>query len=357
MKEIRNLFFKGKICEEISTILSLPLSRVKSIVCKKKYVDKRRRYHLFLVKYAYRNNLQIKEIAIMTGINVLTLTKIKRQYKVKTKRFVVPNKRITDEVRKGMIDLYNAGLSSSKVAKHFGYKTNKTVLDVLSYSNVSKRRGRCDYTSYNKDVFRRIDSHEKAYILGLLYTDGYIIRDYIGVAIQLTESDSYLLENIAKIFGSSSKVKHINCDTKRKSMPNCKDMTRLSVYCPEIALDLKLMGVTKRKTYDLSIGVKIYKKYIYSFARGVIDGDGTIGIYGKSKSMCCKFTTKSEKFALDFCNLPFDESFNLNKANGMYNVYVAGGRKKVTSFLKKMYQHKSNLYLERKYAVTQNQIC
>ena len=65
-------------------------------------------------------------------------------------------------------------------------------------------------TYYNEDFFEKIDSLEKAYILGLIMTDGYIIKDYRGVGIQLTEKDGYILRKIAKILGSTNKILHIN---------------------------------------------------------------------------------------------------------------------------------------------------
>ncbi len=84
-----------------------------------------------------------------------------------------------------MIVMYEAGDTGSKIAKHFGFKTSKTLGDVLKKHGILSRpprmRRRLDYSYLEK-----IDSHDKAYILGLLYTDGYVYKNYEGFCIQLT---------------------------------------------------------------------------------------------------------------------------------------------------------------------------
>lgn len=356
IKKIRSLFFKKYTREEIGEKLNLVPRRVGYIITKNKYLIKRERYYRFLINYAYSHNLSIEDIAKKLDLNVSSLTRVKRKNSIKTKR-QAPNKRITDDIKSQMIDMYQSGISAKKIAIHFGFSTYKTVLDVLHKHNVNIKSGKCDYTNYNKNVFEKLNSHDKAYVLGLLYTDGYVYKNYAGVNIQLTITDKYLLEHIAQLFGESTSVIDINCNTKRKKIPNAKDMARLGVYCPKIAGDLKKMGVVKNKTHILSIDVKIPKKYIYSFARGIIDGDGTVGIYNKD-SLICKFVTMSETFAKQFIQLPFKENFSIHKQkNNIWVVSVLGGNKDIGKFLKKMYKHKNKFYLERKYAKVQSKIC
>lgn len=318
--------------------------------------DDKELFYLNIIESAYSSGISIQEAAIKAGVNPEAVNKVKRKYGIKTKRFV-HNKRITKEIEKEIIDSYLSGVSSNKVAKKFGYKTSNTVLNVLKKYKIIRRKGIQDYTQYNLDIFHKIDNHVKAYILGLLYTDGYVYRDYRGVCIQLTESDGYLLRRIACVFGKSSSLIHIDCSTKRKRNPNAKDMFRLGVYSPKISKDLKKLGIVRGKTYVLTIPRGILaKKYIYSFARGVIDGDGTLGV-SKRGYLYCRFVTKSEKFARSFAALPFDERFSVYYRNSIYIVELAGGQKSIVSFLQKMYKEKEEFYLERKYEKVKNKIC
>lgn len=164
-----------------------------------------------------------------------------------------------------------------------------------------------------------------------------------------------MLKAISVLLGESATVIPINCDAKRKKMPNAKDMSRLAAYSPQMAEGAKEWGIVKRKTECLIIAKSFPKKYNYSFARGVIDGDGTIGI-SKRGYVHCKFVTKSKLFATQFCGLFPDEKIYLYERYGMCYVEVAGGQKPILRFVKKMYKHKGNLFLRRKYEKIQNKI-
>lgn len=350
-RQIRKLFFLGYSYKEISDKLGLCFYRIRSLGASKKLKKKKERYHKFLVHCAFLQKINLIEMSERTGISVLILRETKRKLGLATKRFNVHNKRITDEMKSKMIEMYKEGFTSGQIAKYFNYKTRNTVLQILWKNGIKTRDARHtkknDYT-----YFEKIDSHDKAYILGLLYTDGYIQKDYCGIGCQLTEEDGYLLNNIANRIGESATVIKINCDYKRKSMPNAKDMIRLGIYSKELALQVKELGVIKHKTYDMEIPLsKVPKKYYYSLFRGIIDGDGTLGIYNNYP--CCKMVTKSERFAKSICKLlSVDKIIKVSckkQKSTLYHVIVGGGRKSVISFLKKMYKNKSDLFLTRKY--------
>lgn len=315
------------------------------------------KWYLGLILDAYANGRSMAYVSKKYGINYEALGKIKRKHKIKTRLFSSHNKRINDKMELEMIRMYKKGKSSNFIAKHFGFKTRNTVLQVLKKHRVRVKKGISEYTKYNVNVFKTIDSHNKAYVLGLIYTDGYIYRDYRGICIQLTEGDRYLLEKIATLFGKSSSVIAISCKSKRKTFKGAKDMARLGVYSPAIAKDLKKHGVIRNKTYDLSLSAKIPKKYLYSFLRGVIDGDGTLGV-AKTKNIWCQISTRSEKFAKDLCSLEIPERFvRTCNSDGQWTVRLSGGNKATKSFLRKLYKNKGSLYLKRKYAKIKNQIC
>jgi AraC-like DNA-binding protein len=351
---IRQLYFRQVCLKDIAKYVNISPRKVKTVITNNMLVRKRDRYYKFLVNYAYSHNEQLEDIGKRLGINVLSLRRVKRLFGISTKRFSVFNKRITPEIEESMVLSYLAGNTAQEVAKEHNYKTSKTVEDVLKKHEIACRqpRMRCklDYS-----YFERIDSHDKAYILGLLYTDGYIYKDYCGVCIQLTESDRYLLERIAFKIGPAVTVIDVNCECKRKIMPNAKNMSRLGVYSKTLAEQVRELGVVRNKTYCLRMTNRLPDEFLYSFMRGIIDGDGTIGIYRNYP--VCKFSTISELFAKDVCDLPFVERLRFGKSsNGMCNVYVTGGSCKIFDFIRKMYEHKSDLYLLRKYEKVQNQI-
>ena len=349
-KQIKKLYFKLHSYDEIAIALGVKRHFIGEFCRKNKIYEQRERYYKYLVVYAYCNNMSIEQIANELDLKHTSLKRIKRKYGIETKRFVV-NKRITDEIKDEMVDFYKNGLTCGEIIKKFGYKTSKTVGDVLKERSINTRPPR-ERRRYDYEYFNKIDSHDKAYILGLLYTDGYIFKDYAGFCIQLTEGDGYLLEKIASIIGDGCSVIHINCDCKRRTMKNVLDMKRLGVYSKIIGEQVKKLGVVKRKTYDLQIPENVMpKKYIYSFLRGIVDGDGSLGV-PPNRAIWLRISMKSEKFADGICEL-FPDGFKKHKYQtkygDMFYLSLNGGNANTINVLKKMYKNKGDLYLQRKF--------
>ena len=350
-KNLRRMYFQGLPFNDIAQNLVLSVHYVVELINDYRLKEKRERWYKYLVVQAYSTGRQISEVACVAGVKATTLNRVKRFHNIKTKRFSVHNKKITDEIKNQMVELYLSGMTGSEVAASFGYKTSKSVEDVLRQKGIKPRPARFRY-KYNYDFFKLIDSHDKAYILGLLYTDGYIYRDYAGFGVQLTESDGYLLERIASLIGSDATVIHVSCDAKRKHMKNAKDMVRLGVYSKELAEQVKILGVVKRKTYHLSVPFNLIpENYRYSLLRGIMDGDGTVGV-DKRGVIWLKASMKSKQFAVDICKM-FLGDFSINRYENnygdMYCVSIIGGRSNTIRVLNKMYEHKGDLYLQRKY--------
>lgn len=319
-------------------------------------ISDKEKFYIDLINQAYNEDVSIEVKCRELNVSYFKACEIKRKFKIPTKRFNVPNKRITKDVENQMVQMYQSGKSSGDIFELFGYKTRNTVLNVLNKYGIVRKKGISDYTNYNIDVFKKIDSHDKAYILGFIYADGYVYKNYEGIGIQITKEDRYLLERMKHIFGESSTIIDINCDKKRLVLKGAKDMVRLGVFSPKISQDLRKLGVLKNKTYVLSMPDKcVPKKYLYSFARGVIDGDGSITL-DKRGFVYSRFATKSEIFAKQFNEL-FPGSFNCYKWREMWYLNMIGGQKSIVSFLKKMYKNKGEFYLERKYARVKDKIC
>ena len=231
--------------------------------------------------------------------------------------------------------------------------------------DIIERRDAKIQTQYDKTFFEKIDSHEKAYVLGLIMTDGYIIRNYMGFGIQLTKSDGYILEKISKILRSTHPLQFIRKRKKDNKNYFVKDMMRLSIYNQKIANDLKKMGVVKYKTKKLRYNNSVPKKYLSSFFRGLIDGDGTIGVNKTNNYPWCKISSFSNMFLEDLKKIDLPFKFNINisftkykeKKHKIFNLVVSGGKNEIKQFLKWIYKNKGDFYLERKYEKMQNCLC
>lgn len=328
----------------------------------RKLEEKRLKFWTFLINRAYDNGCSIREYSRRFDIPKSVLYRIKKEFNIETKLFNKTNKRITDEIKSKMIDDYTVhGLSCAKISKKYGFKTSKTTLDVLEDFHI-KRKTMSDYTDYNVSFFRKIDTHDKSYILGFLLADGYVLKDYVGIGIQLTEKDGYLLEKIGKMLGESSSVIKIKGKGKHKILDKfvyCRGMNRLTCHCPTMCEDLKKYGFVKNKTKILKFP-DIENRLYPSFFRGYIDGDGTLGINKSNNYPWCKFVSASEDFVYPAKNKIDSFGFKTAvyfKKSGIFELYVCGGRHVIQKFLKWIYKYKNDLYLRRKYEKMQGEIC
>lgn len=355
IRKMRTLFFRKESMQSIVSRVGLTERVIRRIVNERRWIEKRKRYWQMLCRSAYENQESITAIAKRCGIRETILHRIKREMGLDTKRFDIANKRLTPDIEAMMILDYDNGKSSTEIASKYSFSTHKTVLDVLTKHEV-QRRSTAKPTDYNIDYFESIDNHDKAYILGLLLTDGYVIKNYTGIAIQLTKEDGYLLQKIAKRLGPSTTVINIDCSSKRKVFVNAKDMFRLNAHCPKMSQDLKKFGMVRNKSKTLKCP-DIPKEFLSSFCRGLWDGDGSIGI-DKRDNIWCKLNSASDEFLIKLQE-KISQKTNFRPCKNEKCIAVlepAGGKKQTIDFLRWMYSDKSDLYLERKYDRIKDQI-
>lgn len=365
-KLIRGMFFKQIEMTKICSNVGLKESVIRRVVKEKNWYKGRERYLRYLCYLAYAQGATITDISKRASVAYSVLTRIKRKYAIKLAKRKAWNKRVTEQMENQFIKDYIGGQSSHHIARQYGFKRRETVLNILKKNNVERREAKI-VTHYIEDFFELIDSPEKAYILGLIMTDGYIVKDYSGFGIQLTQEDGYILEKIGKLIGSTNRILSIDCTNKRKVLPNAKDMNRLTITNKKIALDLKNLGVTKQKSKTLRYLGCVPPKHMPHFFRGLIDGDGTIGT-AKNGNVWCQLVSASKDFLVDLnlFLLLLQPSFNLrigrcittrfDKRHAIYVLRVNGGNKETIRFLRWMYGDKGDLYLRRKYAKVQNYI-
>jgi len=358
IKYLRKLFFKKKTAKEIENETGLTPRIYNRIVFENNWRDKRDRYLVFLCRWAYRNNLSISQLSEKVGIKDSVLSRVKRKHSLKTKRFAPYNKKMTPEMEKVIVEKYKK-FSSVEIAKHLGFKTPKTVLDVLKKRNI-KSKNPNDYTEYNEYYFEKIDSHDKAYILGLLLSDGYVIKDCSGFGIQLNEKDVLILEKIKERVGSSCSIIDIKGRGLRKICGRfvySRGMNRLTCHNHKIANDLSVFNMVRNKTKKLKLPT-LYKKYYPSFFRGFIDGDGTVGINKKTNYPWCQFACCNDSFLEECQSLLISFGFDVSVSYGriISYLYVKGGKKSIFKFLRWIYKDKGEMFLERKYEKVQNYI-
>lgn len=188
--------------------------------------------------------------------------------------------KFTNNEIKKMIKLYNTGESMNKIGTIF--KCNPvTISNYLVKNNIKKRK----YSPKNNrkrsvdlNFFKNINSNKKAYLLGLLISDGSI--DNTGYGFQFTSKDLEQVELFKEILKSEHKICELNSYDKRTN----KTYTRYNIHIcsKEMVNDLRNIGIENNKSYNSPMP-EIDDKYFWHFLRGLLDGDGSIMNYGDGR--------------------------------------------------------------------------
>jgi hypothetical protein len=168
-----------------------------------------------------------------------------------------------------------------------------------------------DITKYDKyliDKFDQIDTEEKAYWLGFLAADG-CVKDKDHLSLALAEKDKHHLEKFKEFIGvdyAVTKVKSIKTNNKKSET---REHIAYEYVVSSIALiqSLKKHNLVPRKSLILAMPNTIPDHLIRHYLRGLIDGDGWFSNSGRdiafglisSVSMC----ESAQTILMTNCNL------------------------------------------------------
>jgi len=129
-----------------------------------------------------------------------------------------------------------------------------------------------------EDFFDKINTEKKAYILGLLYADGYNQTERNTVSISLKEDDKDILEKITSIIQPTKPLIHIITNKSKKGFENSQNQYRLTINNKHISQRLVELGCGKAKTHNLIFPTEeqVPSYLIRHFVRGYFDGDGSV---------------------------------------------------------------------------------
>lgn len=188
-------------------------------------------------------------------------------------------KKYSNDMEMKIVEEYLNGVSTRSLMEKYNFKTRKSITDKVKkygYRVRSSREEVMIHKPYEYFSMEIIDSEFKAYFLGLLLTDGYVVHNTVG--LDLTDEDciKFISSTIQKPY------KSYNRDGNRKIRH------RLIINNPKLVSELKRFGIINRKTKTLQGFVleENEQKYIPYIIRGMIDGDGWIRKDGKEFYIC-----------------------------------------------------------------------
>lgn len=177
------------------------------------------------------------------------------------------------------------------------------------------------HLTYNENYFDKIDSYEKAYWLGFIYTDGYITEKTNRFGIELNIKDISHLQNFLDCLESNQKIKTRIRENKFDSKEqDYLESCSFTINNKKIHESLFKLGVfpNKSKIIEFPSENILDKKYQLDFIRGLIDGDGSIGLFNTSnghKKPHISLVSASESFINKTKEILSDYGININITN------------------------------------------
>lgn len=239
---------------------------------------------------------------------------------------------------------YLTGLTQVQIANK--YQTSQTqIYRILKKHSIPIRQNGIAQSKYSLDehYFDKIDTPEKAYILGLLYADGTFQPKNRSVFLSLSTGDIDILEKINRLLKSDKPIKNY---TYKDSF-----YSRLDICGKHISSMLESKGVVHNKTHKLAYPEWLLPELSKHFIRGYFDGDGSV-YHNKEYTEIYIAIIATNDLAKSIQNILFKElnirghlKAHKNQSNSILEI---GGNKQVIAILDWLYSD-ATIYLDRKF--------
>lgn len=174
---------------------------------------------------------------------------------------------------------------------------------------------------YNADdnFFSDIDSPDKAWCLGLMFSDGYMDRRLLTLSM----CDLDVIEKFKKCLKSESPIRMV------KKYGNNLQPYSISISSPELYDSLINYGCIPNKSLTLRFPI-IHSMLRSHFIRGVFDGDGSIIITGKNRlasvcgtdSMVGGIRNELSDYGIKCSNVHYDKRTRSLKSISVYQMQL-----------------------------------
>jgi hypothetical protein len=165
--------------------------------------------------------------------------------------------------------------SDHQIAREFGVTHSGVMYWRQKYGIVREygKTGRYRRWSLDETFFDCLDSEVKAYVLGLIVSDGSLDPKNMGLVIQLKATDRVLLESVRQAMGSDRPLLKIPSPLGFNGGPQ----TRFVVQSQYLFRALLALGLTPNKSLTTTYP-PVPHNLDRHFCRGLWDGDGYVGI-------------------------------------------------------------------------------
>lgn len=200
--------------------------------------------------------------------------------------------------------------------------------------------------SLDETYFEKIDTEEKAYILGFIFADGYNQSQRSQIRITLNKKDVNILEKFNICLNHNKPILYLRNN----------EYVDLTINSVKISQDLEKLGCMQNKTFKLKFPTEeqVPKELQRHFIRGYVDGDGCLSIRPRkdrpSKTYQfhvvgrLEFMRNIQDILVKECKV---NKIKIYKTKNIYMLIYSGKQNfiKITNYL----YCNSKIYLNRKY--------
>ncbi len=224
------------------------------------------------VKLWLEEGLSGKQIARNLGCKSASVYKKIREHNlINTHKCDVDYDNLLKDKLDIVVQLFESGHSINSIAKTVGH-AQPSICALLTKHGYDSYKYKCKY-SVDESYFEVVDTPNKAYVLGLWYTDGNVMKSG-KCRIQLEASDRHILEEIKQEMKFSGELLEI--PARNTSQPQAC----LCIDRQKIAKDLIKLGCYPNKSLTIKFPIleQVPEHLLSHFIRGVFDGDGSISM-------------------------------------------------------------------------------
>lgn len=294
----------------------------------------------------YNKYLNITEVAKQTHHKITTVSKVLHNHNIDIKlglqKYVPTEQDI--QIVKEILDNHQ----SYKAAARAIHKDVTIVKRIAQENNIIY-----DYRPYNKNLkhnfFSVIDTPQKAWLLGFLFTDGSVRQlgeHNYQIRLSIQREDEEIINQIKQWLNIDTKTRYDNREKKKAC--------GIEVNSTQMFKDLAVYGIVPNKTC-ITKGLSLDKIPSYlqkDYIRGLFDGDGGISFTGNISEISCDFTSYFYETVQEFQNF-----IDMNIGKTQHNKIIKSnnksrcswrGRQQTLKILSWLYDD-AEVFLKRKY--------
>ena len=254
------------------------------------------------------------------------------------------------EEKNRMISAYLSGNTQKESAALIGTSQQICSEELKRRSIPSRSKYGTRKYFVDESFFDKIDTEEKAYVLGFLTADGCISLSGRANRIiwKINKKDIDVLKKIKTCMKSEHKIYYRRTETS--------EMCILEINSKRIISSLKKLGITKKKTFTVKPCTKIKYNLLKHYYRGLIDGDGCLSKcnYHKNRNIYSEWQIglTGNKYIISgfkgfvYRNLKIGNKINIYSDRNSYGIKYSA--KSDTRKIANLLYKNTSIYLNRK---------